>query len=513
MAAGLGPRLEGLSLIGGAAVAPGSRTFQGVDARTGERLEPAFHPAATGDVERAVRAAEGAFPAYAAAGPAARAGFLRAIAGELEAHGDAIVARADRETALGAPRLTGELSRTANQLRLFAGLLEEGTWVDALIDEGDPQRQAGPKPDVRSMRRALGPVAVFGASNFPLAFSVAGGDTASALAAGCPVVFKAHPAHPGASELVARAIVAAARGQGMPDGVFALLYDDGYDVGQALVRHPLVRAVGFTGSRAGGQALMRLAAERPQPIPVYAEMSSVNPVFVLPGATRRRPEEIADGLLGSFTLGVGQFCTNPGVALLEAGEAGDRLRDRLVDGARDAEAHAMLTAGIHRAFTSGLQRLAGEGARKLAEGRRAGSLTAASAAVWETDVSSALANPGLTQEVFGPSTLLIRYRDDAELLAFAGAMEGQLTATLHGEPDEWERYRPLVAALERKAGRLIVNQFPTGVEVCRAMVHGGPYPATSDGRTTSVGARAIERFTRLVAYQNFPEALLPAELR
>jgi NADP-dependent aldehyde dehydrogenase len=505
--------LKGLSIIGLATAEAGKRTFHATDARSGEKLEPGFHPASAADLERAALAAERAFDAYAATPCAERAAFLRAIAAELEARGEPIIARADRETALGTARLTGELGRTANQLRLFATLLDEGTWLDVRVDAGDPGRTPAPKPDVRSLRRPLGPVAVFGASNFPLAFSVAGGDTASALAAGCPVVVKAHPAHPGTSELVGRAIRAAAREQGMPDGVFSVLFDDGYEVGRALVRHPLVRAVGFTGSRGGGQALMRLAAERPEPIPVYAEMSSVNPVFVLPQATRRRPGVIADALLASFTQGVGQFCTNPGIVLLEAGEAGDALRDRLVEGARKAEAHAMLTAGIYDAFEGGLKRLAEAGAYQLGVGRRASSLTAASSAVWETDVAATLGDPRLTQEVFGPSTLLVRYRDDEELLAFVGAMEGQLTATLQGEDDEWERYRPLVGALERKVGRLIVNQVPTGVEVCRAMVHGGPYPATSDGRSTSVGARAIERFTRLVAFQNFPKALLPAELR
>ncbi len=505
--------LKGRSLLGLATAEPGTRTFHATDARTGEPLEPAFHPTSPADLDRAAAAAENAFPAFAATSQAERAGFLRAAAAELEGRGEAIIERADRETALGSARLTGELGRTANQLRLFASLLDEGGWVDARIDRGDPQRRPAPMPDVRSMRRPLGPVAVFGASNFPLAFSVAGGDTASALAAGCPVIVKAHPAHPGTSELVGRALRAAAREREMPDGTFSLLFDDGYEVGQALVRHPLVRAVGFTGSRAGGQTLMRLAADRSDPIPVYAEMSSVNPVFVLPHAARQRPQAIADALLASVTLGVGQFCTNPGIVLLEAGEAGDAVRDHLVEGARKAEAHTMLTPGIHSGFQRGLQRLADEGARKLAEGKPGALLSAASAAVWETDVQAVLANPRLAHEVFGPTTILVRYRSDDDLLAFAGAMEGQLTATLHGEPDEWDRYRPLVAALERKAGRLIVNQVPTGVEVCRAMVHGGPYPATSDGRSTSVGARAIERFTRLVAFQNFPKELLPVELR
>jgi len=504
--------LKGLSLLGSGTAEPGEPPFFAIDARSGERLDPGFYPATGADIERAVASAERAFGAYAALPGTERAAFLRAIAAELEAGADAIIARADRESALGTPRLTGELARTANQLRLFAGLLEAGRWLDARVDVGDPTRKPAPKPDVRSMRRPLGPVAVFGASNFPLAFSVAGGDTASALAAGCPVVAKAHPAHPGTSELVGRALQAAASRQGMPEGTFTLLFDAGHAVGQALVRHPLIRGVGFTGSRVGGQALMRLAAERPEPIPVHAEMSSVNPVFVLPQAAERRPQAIADALLASFTLGTGQFCTNPGIVLLAAGEAGDAVRDRLVAGARQTEAHAMLTMAISEAFQHGLEQLAAEGARRLATGASGGGPTAVSAAVWECDVASMLENPRLAQEVFGPSTLLVRYAADDELLAFTHAMEGQLTASLYGEDEEWERYRPLVAALERRVGRLIVNQVPTGVEVCDAMVHGGPYPATSDGRSTSVGARAIERFTRLVAYQNFPPALLPPEL-
>ncbi len=512
MAAADDAQLSGLSLLGSRPAAPGERSFRATDPRTGEALEPRFHAARADDVERAAQAAEHAFSAFAAAPRAERAALLRAIAEELDARGELIIDRADRESALGAARLASELGRTCNQLRLLATLVDEGDWLDVRIDEGDPGRSGGAKPDVRSLRRPLGPVAVFGASNFPLAFSVAGGDTASALAAGCPVVVKAHPAHPGTSELAGRAIAAAVRSGGMPEGTFSLLFDDAYQVGQALVTHPLIRAVGFTGSRAGGQALMRLAADRPDPIPVYAEMSSVNPVFVLPHATRVRPDAIADGLLASVTLGVGQFCTNPGLVLVPSGTEGDALRDRLVAGARRSEARTMLTPGIHRAFQGGLEQLAGEGARKLAEGERAAGPAAASAAVWEVDIAAALANPRLAREVFGPSTLLIRYGHDDELLAFARGMEGQLTASLHGEPDEWERYRPLAAALERKVGRLIVNQFPTGVEVCRAMVHGGPYPATSDGRTTSVGARAIERFTRLVAFQNVPRELLPREL-
>ena len=507
------PVIEGLSLLGLGAAETHGRTFSAVNPATGDQLEPAFHASDVEDVAVAVERAEEAFEPYSALPAEKRAAFLGAIAESLDGTRAEIVERADLETALGKGRLDGELTRTANQLRMFADIVADGAWCDPRIDEGQADRQPAPKPDVRSMRRPIGPVGVFGASNFPLAFSVAGGDTASALAAGCPVVFKAHPAHPGTSELAARAIQSAVRDKGMPEGTFSLLFDDGYEAGRALVQHPLIRAVAFTGSRSGGQAMMALAGQRPEAIPVYAEMSSVNPFFVLPGASERRAEAIADGLAASFTVGVGQFCTNPGIVLLPATEAGDRLRDRLVERTREVAAQAMLASGIHEAYLSGLARLEHAGVRRVAEGKGGVLPTGGTATVWESDIGRALDDRDILQEVFGPSTVVLRYRDEGELLSFACGMEGQLTVTLHGELDEWGRYRSVVAALERRAGRLIVNQYPTGVEVCGAMVHGGPFPATSDGRTTSVGGRAIERFTRLVAYQNFPAELLPAELK
>jgi NADP-dependent aldehyde dehydrogenase len=438
---------------------------------------------------------------------------LRGLAQGLESARDPIAARAQSETGLPAARLQSEMGRTCGQLRLFADLVEEGSWVDARIDTADPARRPLPKPDVRSMRRALGPVAVFGASNFPLAFSVAGGDTASALAAGNPVIVKAHPLHPGTSELVGQVVAAAVRRQALPEGTFSLLFDDGFGVARALVQHPLVQAVGFTGSRAGGEALTRLAAARPQPIPVFAEMGSVNPVLVLPGALRARARAIAEGLHASFTLGVGQFCTNPGVVLLEAGADGDAFVEQLAELTRSTPAGPMLSPKTSSAYAQGLERLRARGAAALARGRQGEQAAWGQAALWQIDAASALAQPELTQEVFGPSTLVIRYANAAQLEHLVRSLEGSLTATVHALPDELLAQAPLLSLLARKAGRLVFNQFPTGVEVNQAMVHGGPFPATSDGRSTSVGTRAIERFSRLIAYQNFPHDALPAELR
>ncbi|MDR9392627.1 MAG: aldehyde dehydrogenase (NADP(+)), partial [Trueperaceae bacterium] len=381
------------------------------------------------------------------------------------------------------------------------------------IDPADPDRTPAPKPDLRSMRRAIGPVAVFGASNFPFAFSVAGGDTASALAAGCPVVVKAHPGHPGTSELVGAAIADAAHRTGLPDGVFSLLFDDGHDAGAQLVRAPEIRAVGFTGSRGGGEALMRIATERPVPIPVYAEMGSVNPVFVLPGAAHARGEAIAEGLHVSFTLGVGQFCTNPGVVLVPRGADGDAIATELARRTEATPGGTMLNARVCEMYGRGIDALREAGGTPLAQGYAADGPTAASAAAWEVDLAAVRADPTLLHEVFGPSTVLVWYRDVVDLVAFARAMEGQLTATVHAEDDELDVVRPLFAVLADRAGRVLFGGFPTGVEVSPAMVHGGPFPATSDGRGTSVGTYAIERFTRFVAYQNAPQALLPEALR
>lgn len=481
--------------------------FHAVNPATGEALEPPFHAATPADVDRAAALAAEAAPVLADLPGADTARFLRAIASRLDAAKDALAARAHAETALPLPRCTGEIGRTSGQLRLFADLVERGDWVDARIETAQPDRTPAPKPDHRSMRRALGPVAVFGASNFPFAFSVAGGDTASALAAGCPVVAKAHPAHPGTSALVAALVAEAVEACGLPEGTFALLFDDGHTVGSRLVQHPAIRAVGFTGSHRGGRALMDLAAARPVPIPVYAEMSSLNPVFVAESALADGVEALADGFAGSCTLGVGQFCTNPGLVVLTKMPQAERFVAAVVDRLAAVPAAPMLTAGIAEAYADGVADRAG----RLDVLRRGPDAT--SPALFATDLATFAADPSLRDELFGPASLVVWVECDEAFETVLDALDGSLTATLHAAPDDLPRHRSLLARLADRAGRVIVNQFPTGVEVSHAMVHGGPYPALSDGRTTSVGTAAIERFTRLVCYQNLPDALLPPALQ
>jgi len=515
-----GEALTGHSLVGTAApgnkvheAQPKAQTFRVTDPLNGEAFGPDFHVATDADVARAAHLASRAFESYENLSGETRAEFLIRIGDGLEQHQDALVARAMRETALAAERLRGETSRTANQLRMFANLIRDEAWRNLRIDRGDPNRKPAPKPDIRSMRRALGPVAVFGASNFPLAFSVAGGDTAAALAAGCPVVVKAHPSHPGTSELVGTIIAKAARDLELPEGVFSLLFDEGYEVGIKLVEAPEICAVGFTGSRSGGEALVRAAAARPKPIPVYAEMGSVNPVFVLPDAARARGKELAEGLHSSFTQGVGQFCTNPGVVLVPYGDAGDKLVNDLKRLTEKTTPGTMLSSRVCQMYNRGLDALREAGARALARGTQAEGATVVAAAIWEVSLEDTLINATLLNEVFGPSTLIVRYKDSASLVDFARTLEGQLTATIHAQPDEIPAVSSLAAVLADRAGRVLFGGFPTGVEVSPAMVHGGPFPATSDGRGTSVGTGAIERYTRLVAYQDFPQELLPVPLR
>ena len=508
----LNNELEGVSLIGAERGLAAGASFRGVDPASGESLAPVYYGATQNELERATELASDAAPVLARLDGRERAALLRAIADELEA------ARADferlvpRETALPAARATGELGRTLGQLRLFAALVEEGGWVDARIDHGDPARVPLPKPDVRSMLRPLGPVAVFGASNFPLAFSVAGGDTAAALAAGCPVIVKAHPSHPATSERAGLAIRAAVRRCGLPPGSFSLLFDGGHAIGAALVKHPVVRAVAFTGSTAGGRALMDIAAARPDPIPVYAEMGSINPVFVLPAALASRGVAIAQALHASVMQGVGQFCTSPGVLVVPRGAEGDALRDHLAALFADASPGAMLNAGIAARYAEGVRALAAVPGVDVLHGGTAGASQAAPALL-EVDSSRFRNNPRLHEEVFGPATLLVRARDGQDMLAVAGALHGQLTATLFADEADEPLAATLLEPLAQLAGRVLMNGVPTGVEVCAAMVHGGPYPATSDGRSTSVGTAAIERFVRRVAWQNVPDALLPAALK
>lgn len=507
--------LHGRSIIAGERATDGGKTFRAFAPGQGKPAEPDFFEATREEVDRAVVLAEKAFDNYRQLKPSAVAEFLERIATEIEALGDELIARGSLETGLPAGRLTAERGRTCGQLRLFAGLVGEGSWVDARIDHAQPDRKPLPKPDVRRMLVPLGPVVVFGASNFPLAFSVAGGDTASALAAGCPVIVKAQRAHPGTSELVASAIVKAAAACGVPAGVFSLVQGT-HEAGMQLVKHPLVKAVGFTGSQKGGRALFDAACARPEPIPVYAEMGSVNPVFVLPGALQERGEEIAKGLAGSATLGVGQFCTQPGAVLGVAGSPLDRFVDAFCANMKAVAPGTMLHAGILKTYEEGVKACSSTGGVTVAAKAEAAAdagKTQGAAAVLATDDATFFREPRLREEVFGPSTLVVRCGTREALEKAARELDGHLTATIHGTPADLREYASLVATLETKVGRLIFNGFPTGVEVCPSMHHGGPWPATTYPIFTSVGTAAIERFARPVAYQGFPDASLPEELR
>lgn len=492
----------------------GGERFRAFNPSEGREFGPEFYEATSATVARALAAAARAFTQYRGKSAEEVAGFLEAVARNVEALGDELIETAQAETALPTERLKGERGRTLGQLRMFAGVVREGSWVEAVIDHAEPERKPQPKPDLRRMLIPIGPVAVFGASNFPLAFSVAGGDTASALAAGNPVVVKAHPAHPCTSELVARAVVAGARETGMPAGLFSLVQGRSPAVSLAVVEHPQTKAVGFTGSLRVGRALFDAAARRPEPIPVYAEMGSVNPVFVLPGALRERGAEFAEGLKQSVTLGTGQFCTNPGLVVGLRGEPFEQFLDKTDELFAAAAPGTMLNAGILRGYKEGVERLR----RLTKQGTQASSnadesRTQAAAYVFSTDAGTFLDNHELGEEVFGPSTLIVACEELEELRRVVERLEGALTATIHGTPEDLREYAWLVSALEQKAGRLVYNGFPTGVEVCAAMQHGGPYPATTDARTTSVGTAAIKRFARPVCYQNFPQEALPVELR
>jgi len=558
-------KLEGLSICGYNRVKPSGTPTPASNPATAAQLEPGYFWATPEDVTQVAQLAARAFLEYRRWSPTRRADLLSRIAGLIEASASALVERAHQETALLPARLQSEIARTCGQLRLCASLLQEGWWLDARIDHGNPERKPLPKPDVRSMLVPLGPVAVFSSSNFPFAFSVAGGDTASALAAGCPVIVKPHQGHLGASEMVGIIVQQAAAECHAPDGVFSLLFGPGRDVGTTLVKHPLIKAVGFTGSRAGGRALMDAAAARSEPIPVYAEMGSINPVFLLPGALQQRAAALAAGLHASVTLGVGQFCTNPGLVFIEHEPAAER---RSESGGRRAEVGlpisdlrlqtsgflqsleslmaatppgTMLTQSIHSEYnagvdkfsrTPGVRRVSGkreaQGAfkKKLKNSKteklkntKAFSFSVfqfsalAYPALFVTDAETFLSHHTLMDEVFGPSTLVVQCGSRSQMLAAAQELEGQLTATVHGTPEDFAANADLLAILETKVGRLVCNGFPTGVEVCHAMTHGGPYPATADGRSTSVGTRAIERFVRPLCYQNAPDAALPDELK
>lgn len=507
---------SGQSIVGFRSAANAGPSFGAINPRTGERISPDFFAAGPDEVNLAATLAHEAFAAYSQTSGRDKAKFLRTIASRIEGAVDALVERAELETALPKARLQGETARTCGQLRLFAQVVEEGSWVMARIDRGDANRKPAPKPELRSMLHALGPVVVFGASNFPLAFSVAGGDTASALAAGNPVIVKGHPAHPGTSELVGQLLQEAVKECGLPEGVFSLLLDSGAEVGVALVKHPLVKAVGFTGSHNAGRALMNLAAARREPIPVFAEMSSTNPVFILPGALRENGAGISTGMFASLTLGAGQFCTKPGIVFLPEGSDAETFVGQLRKQVLESGQFNMLTPGIGTAYRATTQRRQTEKVVKVVATRppSAGDHEfGVGAAVFETDPESFLQNPDLAAEVFGPATVIVRHSTRAQVLELARNLGGHLTATIHGTEADLREFSDLLAILKNKVGRLVFNGFPTGVEVSHAMVHGGPYPSTSDGRSTSVGSQAIFRFCRPVCYQGFPEAALPDELR
>ncbi len=529
-------QLHGCSLVAGAPATPegGVNEFAAIDPARGEPLPPSFFEVSESLLEQAATAANEAQLVLSETKPETRAALLRQIAEGLEQLGDALIERCGAETALPAARLENERGRTVKQLRMFADLVEEGSWVDARIDRALPDRTPAPKPDLRRVLVPIGPVAVFGASNFPLAFSVAGGDTAAALAAGNPVVVKAHPSHPGTSELVGEVIRAAVARLGLPGGAFSMLHGAGTQVGAALVGRPEIQAVAFTGSLSGGRALFDIAAARPQPIPVFAEMGSTNPVFVLPGALRARGSEIAHGLAASATLGTGQFCTQPGVVFVPQAPERDDWIEECARAITAQSCSAMLTPQIAAAFEDAAARIeASPGVTRLgitpatpettpnnlgspqsgSGSVPTGAMPLGGARAFRTDLETYLSTPLLRSEVFGPCTIFVTLETDAELLKAAAAIGGQLTATVHGDPAELTQHRELNAILAGSVGRLIFNGVPTGVEVCSAMQHGGPYPATTAPQFTSVGTAAIERFVRPVCYQDMPQELLPVELR
>lgn len=499
-------RPHGKHLIAGHWIA-GETTFKSAPA-TGDAFDYAV--GTTDLVDQACQAAEEAFWSFGYSTREARAAFLHKIADEIDARGAQITWIGTAETGLPAARLEGERGRTTGQLRLFADHIRNGDYLDRRHDKALPDRAPLPRPDIKMVQRPIGPVAVFGASNFPLAFSTAGGDTAAALAAGCPVVVKGHSAHPGTAEIVAEAIHAAIQACGMPAGVFSLIQGGNRQVGQALVQHPLIKAVGFTGSLGGGRALFDLCAQRPEPIPFFGELGSVNPMFVLPEAVKARGTAIAEGWAGSLTMGAGQFCTNPGIAVVQTGPEGDAFVSAAAQALKGVQTQCMLTDGIAEAYKDGTRRFKGRNAVKPvlvtdSEGRNA------NPNLFETDAADYLQDHALGEEVFGPLGLVVRVSGADEMETLARGFEGQLTATMHMDDGDLDLARRLFPVLERKAGRLLVNGFPTGVEVCDAMVHGGPYPASTNFGATSVGTLSIRRFLRPVSYQNIPEGLLPLD--
>jgi len=509
--------MTGYNLVAGEYITDTGNAFWGIDPSTGVRLEGEIYAADEALADQAMIAANAAFKTYRTIPGKQKAVFLRTIADDLTAAKEALTGRAVKESGLPAGRINGEIDRTAGQLKMFANLVEEGSWVEAVIDNVNPARQPLPKPGIRKMLVPMGPVVVFGASNFPLAFSVAGGDTASALAAGCPVVVKAHPAHPGTSAMVAEVIRQAVAKCGMPKGTFSILYDTGYTVGAALVKHKHVKAVAFTGSFKGGMALVNLAQQRPDPIPVFAEMGSINPIVVLPGIIAKQGARLAQRLAASITLGAGQFCTNPGLILgINSPDLKDFV-DALGTAIESSAKATMLTSGIWQNYAMRSEEILKDDAVELIGKSKAqengAPINQAIPAVAKITAEEFLKDDKYRKEIFGPWSLLVVAEDKDELQALVAAIDGQLTATIMAEDNELMEYISIIQTLQEKAGRLIFNGVPTGVEVTAAMQHGGPFPATNDSRFTSVGTGAIKRFVRPLAWQDWPDSLLPAELK
>lgn len=508
--------MTGYNLVAGEYITATEDAFWGIDPSNGEQLDGAIYAANEQLADQAMVAANEAFKVYKTVPGRQKAVFLRTIADELASAKEVLTNRAVKESGLPAGRINGEIDRTAGQLKMFASLVEEGSWVEAVIDNANPARQPLPKPDIRKMLVPMGPVVVFGASNFPLAFSVAGGDTASALAAGCPAVVKAHPAHPGTSALVAEIIHQAAAQCNLPKGTFSILYDTGYAVGAALVKHKYTKAVAFTGSFKGGMALVHLAQQRPDPIPVFAEMGSINPVIVLPGIVAKQGAQLAQRLAASITLGAGQFCTNPGLILGINSPDFQIFVDALGAAIESSAKATMLTSGIWQNYATRSEELLQDDVVKLIGRSQAEEnklINQAIPTVAKITAKEFLKDDKYREEIFGPWSLVVVAEDEEELQALVAVIGGQLTATVMAQDNELAEYTSIIQTLQEKAGRLIFNGVPTGVEVTAAMQHGGPFPATNDSRFTSVGTGAIKRFVRPLAWQDWPDSLLPDELK
>ena len=506
--------ITGENLVGSKETQGKGTTFPSLNPTTGEEATNIFYAASIEDVNEAASLAAAAFTQFRSTSGSVRATFLRDIADSILEFGDTLIDTAVEETGLPQARLIGERGRTVNQLKMFADLIEEGSWVEASIDTAIPEREPVPKPDLRRMMIPVGPVVVFGASNFPLAFSTAGGDTASALAAGNPVIVKSHRSHPGTSELVARAIRSAVQNNGLHEGVFSHLHDDGFDIGEALVLHPFVKSVAFTGSFTGGKALYDIAQQREEPIPVFAEMGSINPVLLFPDALTTQKEQIASAYAGSITLGVGQFCTNPGLILGVTSSELTDFSDTLTGEISGSGSATMLNSGIAQNYSKlSDEAISQQGVSLLGRGESNQMVNEGVPAVAAVDGADFLSNPKLSEEVFGPFSLIVSCRNDEELRSVIAGLAGQLTITLMCTEKDLEDHQGLIEEVKEKAGRIIFNGVPTGVEVCPSMQHGGPYPSTTDSRFTSVGTAAIKRFVRPVTYQDCPDKYLPPELQ